>query len=190
LIAIFISLGYIYYINLTIRNDVSSIHKIDDLFISKIVNMKPRFRIIILQMALSLVGILYGAERFVESIESISGLLNIPPVVLSLFLTPIATELPEKFNSVIWIRKNRDSLALGNITGAMVFQSCIPVSLGIVATSWRFDRVILASAVLALSSSLILYLAVKTKRDLELLPLFLGGAFYIVYLIIILKYIF
>jgi len=38
--------------------------------------------------------------------------------LLALVIAPIATELPEKFNSVIWIRQRKDTLAMGNITGA------------------------------------------------------------------------
>ncbi|MFQ6099422.1 MAG: sodium:calcium antiporter, partial [Armatimonadota bacterium] len=58
--------------------------------------------------------------------------------VLALLIAPVATELPEKFNSVLWIRRSRDTLALGNITGAMVFQSCIPTAFGMWLTQWQF----------------------------------------------------
>ena len=63
-------------------------------------------------------------------------MFGISALALSLIITPIATELPEKFNSIIWISKRKDTLAMGNITGAMVFQSCIPVSIGIMFTHW------------------------------------------------------
>ena len=53
-------------------------------------------------------------------------------VLLALVVAPIATELPEKFNSIIWIRQGKDTLAMGNITGAMVFQSAIPVSVALI----------------------------------------------------------
>ena len=59
------------------------------------------------------------------------------PSILALVIAPIATELPEKFNSVIWIRAGKDTLAMGNITGAMVFQSCIPTVIGLVFASER-----------------------------------------------------
>ena len=60
-------------------------------------------------------------------------------LVLALIIAPIATELPEKFNSVIWVRQAKDTLALGNITGAMVFQSCIPTVVGLLlaADAWK-----------------------------------------------------
>lgn len=75
-----------------------------------------------------------GAHYFVKAVKSGSESLGIPTGLISLVLAPLATELPEKFNSVIWLRDNKDTPAIGNITGAMVFQSTIPVSLGLVYT--------------------------------------------------------
>ena len=57
-------------------------------------------------------------------------------LVLSLLIIPVATELPEKVNSILWIRRGRDTLAFGNITGAMVFQGSLLPALGIALTSW------------------------------------------------------
>ena len=70
-----------------------------------------------------------GAYRAVLAGTDPQGLLAAG--LIALVLAPLATELPEKFNSIIWLRDNKDTLALGNITGAMVFQSTIPVSVGI-----------------------------------------------------------
>ena len=71
-------------------------------------------------------------------------------LVLSLIIAPLATELPEKLNSVIWMRKGKDRLALGNITGAMAFQSTVPVALGLVVTDWHLDRYATAAGIIAL----------------------------------------
>ena len=69
-----------------------------------------------------------------REIEVLSTTLGAAPLIVSLLITPIATELPEKFNSILWIRHRKDTLALGNITGAMVFQSTFPVSIGLIFT--------------------------------------------------------
>ena len=61
-------------------------------------------------------------------------------MLLALVIAPIATELPEKFNSIIWVRQNKDTLALGNITGAMVFQSTIPTVVGLVFAAEHVGR--------------------------------------------------
>ena len=34
------------------------------------------------------------------------------------------------------MREGKDALALGNITGAMVFQSTIPFGIGLIFTDW------------------------------------------------------
>ena len=85
----------------------------------------------------SLVVMALGAHFFIEGVEHGSASLGIPAGLIALILAPLATELPEKFNSVIWLRDNKDTLAMGNITGAMVFQSTVPVSLGILFTRGR-----------------------------------------------------
>ncbi len=105
---------------------------------------------VVAQVLGSLAVMALGAHYFVEAVKSGSESLGIPAGLISLVLAPLATELPEKFNSVIWLRDNKDTLAIGNITGAMVFQSTIPVSLGLVYTSWSLDSLNALSAGLAL----------------------------------------
>ncbi len=100
---------------------------------------EPGTALIILQVLASLGLIILGANMFVQQIEGIAHALSINPLILALIIAPIATELPEKFNSLLWIRARKDTFAIGNITGAMVFQSCIPVTIGIVLTGWHLD---------------------------------------------------
>ena len=135
-----------------------------------------------IQVIIALAGIVLGAEIFVSSMEKTSELLGISALALSLLITPVATELPEKFNSIIWISRKKDTLALGNISGAMVFQSCIPVSIGILATPWQLDKKTVVSAVLALISAAVVYLWIKFKGKLNPVPLIAGGIFYAVFI--------
>ena len=66
--------------------------------------------------------------------------LGVSEILLALVIAPIATELPEKFNSLIWVRQGKDTLAMGNITGAMVFQSAIPTVVALVLRRRRLAR--------------------------------------------------
>lgn len=177
-IAMFLLGYYVYYIVLTVKNDVESHNKLEALYFTRLLNSKPSIVSIILQVAIALGGIMFGAEIFVGSIEAASEIFGISALALSLIITPVATELPEKFNSIIWISRKKDTLALGNITGAMVFQSCIPVAIGILATSWELDAKALASAAAALLSSAVVYLWIKIRGSLNPFPLLLGGVFY------------
>jgi cation:H+ antiporter len=45
--------------------------------------------------------------------------------------------MPEKVNSILWIRRDRDTLAFGNITGAMVFQGTLLPAFGDFLPSWK-----------------------------------------------------
>ena len=98
----------------------------------------PRMWIIVAQTLLALACIMLGARVFVTALEHISASIGFDPRLFALIIAPIATELPEKFNSVLWVRKGKDTLAMGNITGAMVFQACFPTAIGILFTSWVF----------------------------------------------------
>ena len=49
--------------------------------------------------------------------SSLAAALGVSEILLALVIAPIATELPEKFNSLIWVRQGKDTLAMGNITG-------------------------------------------------------------------------
>jgi len=100
---------------------------------------EPGTAIIFFQVVFSLAVIIFAARLFVGEIKDISTMLGISPLILALLVSPMATELPEMFNSVLWIREKKDTYALGNITGAMVFQSCIPVTIGIWLTGWHLD---------------------------------------------------
>jgi len=178
---------YVYYIVLTVRNDKQSHGQLDALYLEGILGLKTGFFTILLQVFISLTGIIIGAHMFVGNLEEISNTLGVSALVLSLIIAPIATELPEKFNSIIWISKNKDTLALGNITGAMVFQSCIPVSIGIAATPWILDGRAVISAVLAMISSLVTYLWLRIKGRLSPVPLLSGIFFYGVFIAFLFK---
>ncbi|MGF6782149.1 cation:H+ antiporter [Paraburkholderia sp. GAS334] len=78
---------------------------------------------IIVQLAIGVALLVGGAKGFIHGVKGVSHALGISALLLlSLIIIPIATELPEKVNSILWIRRKKDTLAFGNITGAMVFQ--------------------------------------------------------------------
>ncbi len=147
----------------------------------------PRRRFIILQLAFALFLILAGAYLIVGVITDLSYQLGISPLVLSLLIIPVATELPEKLNSVVWVREGKDTLALGNMSGAMVFQSTIPVAIGMLFTEWTFDprSFETVSVMLALLGGLLVYLNIRKNRDVDPRLLMIGGLLYLVYLAIV-----
>ena len=110
-----------------------------------------------------------GAEVFVEAVGHTADTIGLPAGLVALILAPLATELPEKINSVIWVRDGKDTLALGNITGAMVFQSTVPVTFGVLFTSWELGPLNLFAAALALVSGGLIYLVLRRDATAPLL---------------------
>lgn len=188
-VAIFLIILYARYVYATVNdNSVSSgiECEIETLFLSRW--FKDNLATTLAQVFLSIGAIIVLAHLFVGRIEQISEIFNISPLILSLIIAPIATELPEKFNSVIWIRANKDTLAMGNITGAMVFQSSIPTAVGILLTPWVLDDAGLISVLLVYASIILVYINLFVTRGI-LKPwiLCISGIFYFLYLFYILR---
>jgi cation:H+ antiporter len=144
----------------------------------------PRMRIIVSQVVAALALIIIGAQVFVGAVESLSTAVGLDPTILALIIAPIATELPEKFNSVLWVRNSKDTLAMGNITGAMVFQSCLPTVLGLLFTTWTFtadSAISFASAGVAIVATLLIFGNMLRTGRLSPWTLLIGGPLYLIY---------
>jgi cation:H+ antiporter len=148
---------------------------------------EPPLWLVLLQAVAGLATLVYGAHLFVGELTAVGAATHIPLLVLSLIITPIATELPEKFNSVIWVRQRKDTLALGNISGAMVFQSSISPAIGLTFTRWDLDPQAVACVVVALTSAGVAYAEMTWRKRLSPYSLLLGGLFYVVYLVWVLR---
>jgi cation:H+ antiporter len=138
--------------------------------------------VVVAQVLASLAGMVVGAQFFVDAVERGSEAIGIPAGLISLVLSPLATELPEKFNSIIWVGQNKDTLAMGNITGAMTFQSTIPVAIGVVFTAWSLEPISALSAALALIGGAGLFILLLRKGSLKAHYLLGGGLLYAVFL--------
>ena len=150
----------------------------------------PRLRIVNVQVVAALACIVAGATVFVGSVEHLAHSFGVDELLLALVIAPIATELPEKFNSVIWIRQGKDTLAMGNITGAMVFQSTIPtvVALLFASSHWAIGpgtTIAFLSAGIALLSSAAIFVPMARRGRLRGRGLLVGGLFYVGYLALV-----
>jgi cation:H+ antiporter len=117
----------------------------------------PPVWLCVLQLLVGLGAMIFGAHLFVEHLLGIADALGADPLVLALILAPLATELPEKVNSFFWVREGKDALALGNVSGAMVFQSTIPVGIGLLFTDWSLSTNAFVSVCLGFAGGLLAY---------------------------------
>lgn len=181
-IAIMLLLSYIVYLKRSFSDECAQCEDLDVLYFTRIFKVKPKLPWIVLQLLLALAGIIFGADTFVKYVEGLSNFLGIAPLILSIIITPIATELPEKLNSVIWVGRQKDTLALGNITGAMVFQSCFPVVFGMLFTSWNLTGITMVTAVIAIFAAALNLTWIKVRKTVNPFALLFGGVLYTVFL--------
>lgn len=136
---------------------------------------------IFLQLMTGLALLVFGARGFIAGVQGVSQVLHVSALLLSLLIIPIATELPEKINSILWVRRGKDTLAFGNITGAMVFQGTLLPALGITLTPWQPRIEVLSGIVVTLVAALWVRLNLR-PQGVAIWVLLVNAALYLAYL--------
>jgi len=180
-IAVVLAFGYGLYVRRTLTSGEHLEEMPERLLI--LPRSDPPLGAVVFQTLASLGVILAGAHFFVGAVEHAAEGLGLPAGLIALVLAPLATELPEKFNSIFWMRDGKDTLALGNVTGAMMFQSTIPVAFGVLFTPWNLQPLDLFAVVLALASGGLVFLNLRRSGTLRAGGLMLGGLFYLAFVI-------
>lgn len=181
---------YFIYVLLTIKaskalvEDGHGTEAESGLFLSKF-GLPNNLLLIVLQLLLGLGLLVYGAKGFINEVEGAAAIIGISTLLLSLLVIPIATELPEKVNSILWIRKGKDTLAFGNITGAMVFQGTLLPAIGVLLTPWQAQP----EVVLSLSATMIATIWLRlliARGGLLVWHLLMNSLIYFAYLLLVL----
>ena len=181
LVALALLCSYGWYVRQTIQAEGVQHGELDLLHLARLLRTGNHVGLTTLQVVGALVLMIWGADVFVRYVGGLSRSMGVSPLILSLIITPIATELPEKLNSVIWTGQRKDTLALSNITGAMVFQSSFPVAFGLVFTPWDLRGTPMVSAILALAGAGMVLAWIRLRRTLNPYILLLGGLLYAVF---------
>jgi cation:H+ antiporter len=158
---------------------------IERLHLADLREVSPPTWLVVTQAVLSFAAIVVGARFFATFVEDFSHAMGFNTLLVALVLAPIATELPEAANSLIWTRDGKDVIALGNVAGAMVFQSTVPVTLGVLLTPWQLGQFGTVAAIFALLSGLLIYAQLRFRAKENALPLsslMLGGSLYVIFL--------
>ncbi len=132
---------------------------------------EPPAAIVAIQLLVSVAMLAIGSELFVSALNDTAAALHANPLTLALIVVPVATELPETFNSVLWVRSGDDSLAFGNVAGSATFQSCVLGFIGLTFTPWRpgFSGILGGLFTLAVAVGLLLLLRNGSARGRWLL---------------------
>ena len=182
---------YFIYVMMTIRaskalvEDGHATEAGSDMFLCR-VGLPNNMIVIMVQLILGIALLIAGAKGFINGVETAAEIIGISALLLSLLIIPVATELPEKVNSILWIRKGKDTLAFGNITGAMVFQGTLLPAIGIMLTPWQARSEVVLGIVMTLLAAIWLrYL--MAKGGIKVWHLLVNGVMYVTYLVLVLK---
>jgi cation:H+ antiporter len=177
--------AYILYVAWTLRHSgpVGNEEALTPLMMDTTRGDPPGMSTVVVQLVVALGAIVGGAHIFVEQVLHVADSAGLEPLVLSLVLAPFATELPEKANSFFWVRAGKDALALGNVTGAMVFQSTIPVSIGLLFTSWELDTYSVLAGCLALAGGGVAIVTLQIRRCFSGRTIILWAALYAAFVV-------
>ena len=155
------------------------------MFLCKI-GLSNNIIVIMIQLVLGVALLIAGAKGFINGVEAAAHIIGISALLLSLLIIPIATELPEKVNSILWIRKGKDTLAFGNITGAMVFQGTLLPAIGIMLTPWAPRQEVVLGIVMTMIAAIWLRYLVA-RGGIRVWHLLVNGAMYVTYLVLVLR---
>jgi len=162
--AIGLVLAYIGYAIRTVKKGGESEgEELQALIFHRSAGQEPALWRIIVQLVVGLGAIVGGAELFVEEVVAVAESLGVGTLVLSLVLAPLATELPEKANSILWVRDDKDSLAVGNVTGAMAFQASVPIAFGLAFTEWQLEPAALVAGAVGILGGAVALVALRRQ---------------------------
>lgn len=183
-------LSYFIYVMLTIRASSALVKEghateaEDELYLKHYLKLPNNITTVTIQAIIGFIGLVYFAHVFILGITGTSAALGIPAFLLSVVLIPIATELPEKVNSIMWIRKGKDTLAMANITGAMVFQGLLLPVMGILFTSWQLPAEKAVSCITTFIAVAWLFVHIGKNRHFKVKHFIFNGALYVFSLLV------
>lgn len=113
------------------------------------------------QTAVALIAIFFASRVFVSQLDALGHALHVRSQLMALLLSPVATELPETMNAIIWVRQGKHKLALANISGAMMIQATVPTALGLFYTPWRLDAPLVIAAAVTMAAVITMFIAFR-----------------------------
>ncbi len=176
---------YAYYLHLCAADKVVDAENQDGLYFSPGAN--PAVQLVVFQLAAAAGGIVLGAGIFVDTLKYFSAEFRIDAFLLALFAAPFITEFPDSLNIVSRLKQKKDDAALSGIAGALVFQSCVVVFAGLVATPWDLSNTAKVSALIAIVSAAYLAAYIKIFKKLHAAALIVPFLFYILFILFAVK---
>lgn len=140
---------------------------------------KPSYHLVV--ASLGFMGVAIGAYAVIQSVITLSAVVDIPEYLISFFIVAIGTSLPELVVDLTAIRKKQYKLAIGNAVGSCIVDATLSCGIGPlifpIEVTGKLAMITGLYAILA-SIVVILTLALREKVDKKA-----GALFIVLYLL-------
>lgn len=142
-------------------------------------NKNKNFWMLLFSMAILLVG----AYFIVTSATSLATMIGISPIIIGMLVVGLGTTIPELFFSLKSIKRNNNSLAIGDILGTVLADATIVVGILALINPFSFSQeIIYVTGSFMLTASLILFKFMRSGRMLNRLEAFMLLLFWLVFI--------
>jgi len=131
---------------------------------------KPKYKtpMSVIITLFGLIGIIFGSNLVVDNIAMFASSIGISQKIIAITIVSIGTSLPELVTTITAARRGENNMAIGNIVGSNVFNTCIVLGLPIVllgeVTTIAFNIV---DIIFMLLSVVLLWIFSATDRELR-----------------------
>lgn len=173
-IALIIAGGIFYY--LALKNGIDG-----DVLPDKTNNYRKNSLMLLLSMAILLVG----SHFTVSSATSLAYYLGISPILVGMFIVGLGTTMPEFFFSLKSLRKNDDSLAVGDLLGTVLADATIVVGILALVNPFFFpQKIIYVTGIFMVVASFILFHFMRSGRKISKKEGYLLFIFWLVFVLV------
>lgn len=130
------------------------------------------------------VGIYFGADYTVSSIQSIARAMAVPEAIIALTVLSVGTTLPELVVNITAIKQGKAEMAVGNVLGSCIFNTLVIPAVASTFGSITVPPVLLSFSLPVMAAAGVLfYLLTQDKR----ISVWEGLMFVMIYILFIIK---
>lgn len=138
-----------------------------------------------LMLAFSMAILLIGSHFTVSSASSLAYYLGISPILVGMFIVGLGTTMPEFFFSLKSLRKNDDSLAVGDLLGTVLADATIVVGVLALVNPFFFpQKIIYVTGIFMVVASFILFHFMRSGRKISKKEGYLLFIFWLVFVLV------
>jgi len=145
----------------------------------------PKYRTFmsVVMTIVGLAGIIFGSSLVVDHVSELATIIGISQKIIAVTVVSIGTSLPELVTTVVAARKGETGMAIGNIIGSNIFNTCIVLGLPILilgdVTTKSFN---LIDVIFMLFAVVLLWIFSSGRRELRRYEGFIFIAIYFAYI--------